>query len=281
MKIQLNSATKSLLGIAVSLMAIAPVNEVQAASITLYDGSDRAVTPNNFSPQWLAFGGIGGSQSFNSAVQATNLNTSGNDNFQAGYSNYVGRSLLNSQFPILDRALGYTLSFSVEILSESHSNNQRAGFSVIVVSSDVASGVQSSIEIGFQDNRVFAQNDSPLFGSPAANTTTFDPVGVGFINYDLVVLGNSYQLLANGSSILQGNLRDYTAFSGAIDPYENPNFIFFGDNTTSAQANINFRSASLTTNEPATVPEPSSLLGLLELGSLGALAFQKRQAKSK
>lgn len=79
------------------------------------------------------------------------------------------------------------------------------------------------------------------------------------------MLGDNNELFAKGgsltqkSSILKGSLRDYTAFTGAIDPYETPNFIFFGDNTTSAKANINFRSASI------TVPEPNAILGLLAL----------------
>jgi hypothetical protein len=42
-------------------------------------------------------------------------------------------------------------------------------------------------------------------------------------------------LTVGASTILTGRLRDYTNFSGPIDPYETPNFIFLGDNTTSAE----------------------------------------------
>jgi hypothetical protein len=49
-------------------------------------------------------------------------------------------------------------------------------------------------------------------------------------------------------------LRDYTNFSGPIDPYETPNFIFMGDNTTSAEARIKLSFVSVTTLEkPAPV----------------------------
>jgi hypothetical protein len=275
------------LSFAVGLTLIGSANIAQAASFVLYDGS-QGTTPNTSNPQWLAFGNLGGTQTYKNAIAATNLNTSTNA-LQAGYSNYNGATLVNSQFPILDRALGYTLSFSVEILSESHANTQRAGFSIVAISSDVNSGVRSSIELGFQNERVFAQNDSPLFGTPVANETAFDPVGVGFVDYDLVVLGDSYELFAKGgsltqkSSILKGSLRDYTAFSGAIDPYETPNFIFFGDNTTSARANINFRSASIALNdpEPVSVPEPAAILGLLSLMAGGTFKKSRNEEKNR
>ncbi len=175
----------------------------------------------------------------------------------------------------LDSSLGYVLSFSVDIRAESHTNSERAGFSVIAVGSNVAPGVPSSIEIGFQDGRVFSQNDTPLFGNPAAESSAFDPVGVGFVDYDLVVLGSSYELFADNTSILAGSLRDYTAFAGILDPYETPNFIFFGDNTTSAQANINFRSA-----EVNAVPEPSTAVGLLALGTLAGIGCFVRRRRS-
>jgi hypothetical protein len=38
--------------------------------------------------------------------------------------------------------------------------------------------------------------------------------------------------------VLSGSLRDYTAFSGPVDPYETPNLIFIGDDTSSASARI-------------------------------------------
>ncbi len=72
---------------------------------------------------------------------------------------------------------------------------------------------------------------------------------------------------------MNGNLRDYTGFSGFFDPYETPNFIFFGDDTTSAGANINFRSASI-----ATVPEPLTILGSLTALGVGVL-FKKKSKK--
>ena len=62
------------------------------------------------------------------------------------------------------------------------------------------------------------------------------------------VLGNNYTLSTGNTNILSGKLRDYTAFSGSVDPYETPNLIFLGDDTTSASANIKLSSVFVTTN---------------------------------
>ncbi len=72
--------------------------------------------------------------------------------------------------------------------------------------------------------------------------------GTNSINYDLTVLGDSYTLFANGNSILNGKLRDYSAFpNGTLDVYEKPNFIFFGDNTPSAKASVDLAKVAVTT----------------------------------
>ena len=231
-----------------------------ASATVLYDGalgtlpSDQGFVYQNL-PGGIVPVATGGS---------TNL-----DSTPFGNANLAG-FFRTSPIP-LDRASGYMLRFSVEILSESHSNSERAGFSVIAVGSDVAPGVSSSVEIGFQNDRVFTQNDVPLFGNPAADESTFDPVGVGFVDYDLVVFGSGYQLFADSALILGGSLRDYTAFAGLLDPYEVPNFVFLGDDTSSAQANVNFRSAEI-----VAVPEPSATMGLLALGALGWIGFARR-----
>lgn len=231
--------------------------------ITFYDGTEQAVTPNAFTPKYLEYFSVLGTQTYSGVNLATNFTTT----VQGGYSS----NLLNPDFPILNRSAGYTLSFTVEIASESHVSADRAGFSVIAVSSDVGSGVLSSIELGFQDGLIFAQSSSPLF--TAAESAAFDPVGVGFVEYALMIFGSGYELFADGSSILSGSLRDYTAFGGLIDPYETPNFVFFGDDTTSAQANINLRRVALATTD---VPEPGTWT-LLALGLAGLVQRRRRK----
>ena len=63
--------------------------------------------------------------------------------------------------------------------------------------------------------------------------------------------GDTYALSANDTPVLTGPVRDYTPFVGLIDPYETPNFLFFGDNTTSARASFALRQIELTTLKPA------------------------------
>ena len=137
--------------------------------------------------------------------------------------------------------IGYTVSFTVQVELEDHAgsdkNNDgiedRAGFSLIVLSSD-----KRGIELGFWKDRIWAQEGgtgSTLFTQ--AEGAAFDTQSAR-IPYALAVQGDTYTLSSNGTPILSGNLRDYTAFSGFPDPYETPNLIFLGDDTSSASANI-------------------------------------------
>ena len=144
--------------------------------------------------------------------------------------------------PILNRNQGYHVNFGLEVLSETHVNNDRAGFSIIALSSD-----NIGIEMAFWENEIWAQHDGdPLFthGEKITHTTTVQTL------YDLFIFNNNYELRADDNLILTGLLRDYSAHSNAI--YSKTNFLFFGDDTSSASANINLDSFSVT-----TVPLPA------------------------
>ncbi|MEL6209666.1 MAG: hypothetical protein AAFR44_05675, partial [Pseudomonadota bacterium] len=69
------------------------------------------------------------------------------------------------------------------------------------------------------------------------------------VQYSLAVQGNSYTLSANGTAILTGTLQDYTAgnTNGAPNPYTTSNFIFLGDNTTSARGEFRLNQIALET----------------------------------
>jgi Ca2+-binding RTX toxin-like protein len=218
-------------------------------------------TPDN--QGWLQFGispailllPAGGSQSFSN--DTTNLIS--NQAGAAGYSNYnAGLPIaLNPAFPVLDRNKGFTLSFNVKINSEDHSgDSNRAGFSVIVVTSDNT----KAIELGFWENEIWAQTANPLFTHSTTDKTTFDTKSEK--RYDLKIKDDTYQLFATdntGTSFLfSGSLRNYTAFNHTTagplgtslpyDPYERTNFVFLGDNTSSAQASVNLSRVELQTN---------------------------------
>ncbi len=159
----------------------------------------------------------------------------------------------------LDTDRGFVINFTTQVISEVLSGADRngdgkpdrAGFSVIVVSNDAS----RAIELGF--NRVnattlsiFAQEDGTTQvnpglepdASPADNTRTlFTQAESGIfvdngslVTYSLAVKDNTYTLLANGATILEGRLRDYRAasvFPTFLDVYEIPNLLFLGDNT--------------------------------------------------
>src|SRR5262249_41627905 len=116
------------------------------------------------------------------------------------------------------------------------------------------------IELGFWLGEVWAQNDGPTkpprftHGEGAAFDTTHAT------EYRLNVAGDSYSLLVGGVTLLSGTLRDYSP-EGL--PYTTPNFVFVGDDTTSAGATSRFFSATLGAPEPSTMLLGASSLMLL------------------
>ena len=157
---------------------------------------------------------------------------------------------------VMDRTTGYTLSFDLQIGAESHANNDRAGFSVIALSSDL-----QGIELGFWGNEVWAQNSGFTHGE---GTTGFNPSGA-FVSYDLTIQGSAYTLKANDSTILTGVLRTYSG-----TPYNTSNFIFFGDNTYSAQADVDLGAVNY-----APVPEPAEWSALAAAGLVAFAAWRR------
>ena len=169
------------------------------------------------------------------------LDTSAQANNQAGWSGIA--------VPPLDRNLGFTLLFTVQLNDEAHNNDSRAGFSIIVLGSDT-----NGIELAFWTNTIFAQGGPPnLFVH--SEDVTFTPTG-GFVDYALTLRGTNYVLRANGTPILSGPARDYTSFNGPINPYRIPNFIFFGDDTTSASASVSVRRLEVVRPPLLTMPAP-------------------------
>jgi hypothetical protein len=232
---------------------------VAAATVTLYDGALGGTpdTQSYFSYIIDPFPPHAASQSF--ANGATTLTTTLEISDQAGYFSN------SSPMPQLDRTDGYTVRFSAQVLEETHNNNNRAGFSVIVLSSDLR-----GIELGFWEDQVWAQADMPRF--TRAETETLDTTA-GLINYELAILGNSYTLTGGGAS-LSGPLRDY---SEEGPPYTTTNFLFLGDDTTSASARIRLSKVDIVTAEPPTATATNTARSLF----LPAIARPTAGAVSK
>ncbi len=222
-----------------------------AELVTLYSGSGLPSAE-----PWLVYG-------FDSITGASQTSVAGGVRLvtdgatRAGYSNYnviPTTALKNPAFPSLDRANGFELSFSLALTGESHASNDRAGFSVILLGSDA-----KGIELGFWQNEIWAQNAGFTHGEGIAFDTVLSQ------EYKLRIVNDNYTLNQGANQLLTGNLRSY----GSSQPYSLSNYIFFGDNTTSAQANALIGAIKLESNL-ASVPEPSTFI---LLGS-AALAFR-------
>jgi hypothetical protein len=167
--------------------------------------------------------------------------------------------------PVLDRTNGYTVNFILDVISETHSNNDRAGFSITILSDDL-----EGIELGFWENQIWAQEEGAE--EPPNGTLFTHAEGITFttsslISYNLSVLSSTYTLSANGSPILSGSLRNYTAFNppfGLPSPYTRTNSIYLSDNTPSAQARIKLAAVSVSTAATSTVTTTNYLPVILK-----------------
>ncbi len=161
----------------------------------------------------------------------------------------------------LDRSVGFAVRIGLRISAEGHDArddntdglDDRAGFSLIVISSDLL-----GLELGFWENEIWAYaDDSAAPGDlfTHAEGIAFDTTA-GVTDYAIFIHGAAYTLQANGQTILCGPLRDYSAFTGAADVYETPNFVFFGDDTASAESRSEIAYLSI---EDAASPCPADL----------------------
>lgn len=221
-----------------------------AQTTTLYDGSSN-VLPG--APNWLyltdPFVGASSVQGVGGGV--TTLDTTPADGEKAGY--------FGTFAPGLDQNTGYSVHWTARVIEETHDNNNRAGLSFIILSSD-----SKGVEIAFWEDEIWTQTDTPLFnhGEGVAYDTT-----ASLTDYRLDVAGNQYELFANDVPILDGQLRDYSSFGF---PYNGSNFLFFGDDTSSAEANFELSHFAV------TVPEPSIAATTAVLAVLAQMRLWRR-----
>lgn len=222
--------------------ALAQPTAVPAETTVLYDGA-LGDTPDTqgFLYQTDPFLGAAATQAF--ADGATVLDTTAVPGESAGY--------FALGMPVLDRAQGFTATFVVQIEGEAHANPHRAGFSVILLGKD-----RRGIELGFWQDEIWAQEGGEAQLFTHAEGAAFDTTAAR-VTYALSINGARYTLAADGAAVLEGPVRDYTAFSGAVDPYETPNLFFLGDDTSSAAARVQLAYAAITV-ATAVTPTPSA-----------------------
>ena len=190
------------------------------------------------------------------------------------YAGYGAEPGTVAVMPVIDRTEGFTVAFTIQLDSETHTNTDRAGFSVIAISNDL-----KAIELAFWTNEIWAQHDN-VTGSlfTHAEGVAFDTT-TGLIPYELYIVTDTYTLLASGTPVLTGPLRDYTDFEPPIifpaDPYEIPNGIFLGDNTTSGRGRVRIAYVSITTlASPPEVSFSSSAYSVAEDGGTAVITAQ-------
>ncbi|MDU9049676.1 MAG: hypothetical protein Q3M30_12570 [Candidatus Electrothrix sp. Rat3] len=197
-----------------------------AKKILLYDATVGQLPSEQ---PWLTYFADG---TFNQQVVTDGVWLQTNLGNHAGFSNYyvLTKLLENPFFPSLNKDQGVSLQFELQLYSENHNTADRAGFSVILLDSN-----RQGVEISFWEDEIWAQRDAPLF----THGESVDFVTTGSMkSYRLTLNTDSYSLYEGGKQILTGTIKDYTSFSGSLDPYEFPNFLFLGDNTTSAMAEV-------------------------------------------
>lgn len=213
-----------------------------STTTVLYDGSRNTGTPDTQELLYLTdpFLKAQAIQSFADGV--TTLDTSADISDKAGYFAWPQ---VTDSMPTLDRSQGYTVQFTVRVVAENHTSNDRAGFSIIVLSDDLR-----GIELGFWSDQIWAQSEA----FTRAESGTFDTTA-GLTTYSLVVRGDTYTLSSDATPIVSGSLRDYSESIPACSiitgcPYTTPNFLFLGDDTTSAAAEIKLSYVAITTSDP-------------------------------
>ncbi len=214
-----------------------------ASTQTLYDGA-LGSTPDAQGWIYARFPLINARATQSVDIGITILDTTPAMSDMAGYF-YTRRSPAQP----LDRTMGFRLLFGLRIAKERHVSRDRAGFSLIVLSSDL-----KGVELGFWEDQIWAQAERPLFtrGESSRPFNTWAKM----VSYALTIHGDTYTLSAGGNTILSGALKDYSSFRAPpLDfVYRQPNFIFFGDNTGSAAARVAI--ASITIESPTTARLP-------------------------
>ncbi len=253
-------------------LVLVPTSRLTADWVELYDVTAGTLPGNQ---GWLPVVPAPSSEQHNGSW--LNLDTTADRASQAGYfseSPFNGASQ-HPDMPVLDRLAGFHVDFQLQVLSEGHNTrddngdglDDRAGFSLIAISEDLL-----GLEVGFFEDRVWVyaaagEGTNSLFTQ--AEGIAWDTTQMH--DYRLTFLGSNYALSANGSSLLTGSLRNYnpSGVNPLFDPYDNPSFLFLGDDTTSADSNVLLGSISV-----SSIPEPSGVLILTLI--LGRVAVRRK-----
>jgi hypothetical protein len=220
-------------------------------TLVLYDSASGAI-PGAPLMGFLGFPQDAASLIYDDGATLLDTTLSGSDT----YAGWVATGAASPGFPILDRTAGFQVNFTIQVENESHESNQRSGFSMVVLGQDAR-----GIELAFWEDQIWAQSDGSTGGLFSHAEGVPFVTTAGLVEYQLTIAGDTYTLSANHEPILTGPVRDYSAFDGFPDPYETPNFLFLGDDTTSAQARLRLSFVSITGTDPGLPTAESTSSG--------------------
>ncbi|MCB8980810.1 MAG: hypothetical protein H6657_25650 [Ardenticatenaceae bacterium] len=228
----------------------------QANTTLLYDSS-LGTTPDQQNFSYVALNPqppftVLASQTYSAPVTVLNTHNQ--------LADYAGNTVTSSAMPTLTRTAGFQLSLDLRLVTETHNNNDRAGFNVLLLTEDLY-----GVELAFWADEIWVQegNGAQLFthAEGAAYDTT-----AAMTRYELIMIGDTYLLTADGMPLLTGPLRQYTDWIPTlpVDPYEVPSQLFLGDNTSQAGAEVWVGDVSITTDIAPTVSVAETAVTLPE-----------------
>ena len=240
------------------VLTLVAASSVSAQTTTLYDGAGN-LTPDQAPWNWT-YAQSPATPDVKGAVSngATILDTTAANNLKAGYARFAPAPL--------DNATGYEVAFDLQVLSEAHTSSDRAGCDVIVLGND-----HKGVELAFWTNQVWAQSD--IFTHATGSESRLFDTTARPVHYTLRVAANAYTLTADAETLLSGRLHSYPALPGT--PYGQDNFLFVGDDTTSA--NARFSLSRVMSGPISAVPESGLLLSFALALSGGGLLYQHRR----
>jgi hypothetical protein len=143
---------------------------------------------------------------------------------------------------------GLNLIFDLQVIEEYSFAESRGGFSIILLTDDLF-----GLELVFKQDSIWVYTADFMIGEAQTVNTVSD-----LCVYSISIKDDQYEIFIDGTLTLSGPLRDYSGFG---PPYNIPNFIFFGDNTSRAGAHIHLSQIKLESGEyiPQPIPEKTVL----------------------
>ena len=182
---------------------------------------------------------------------------------------------------VLDREVGFRVSFDFAIRSEQHDPFEwdgdgvcdQSGFTVSVIGSDL-----KGIAFGFWEDRIWVlEDDAEDKNKLLAQAEFLEQPAAEFAKlrrYDIEVKGDGYRIRIDGVTKLTGRLRDYSNFPGAeipiagnINSFDKPNAIILGDAIDNGMSRVGIGDiTSETPYDPPPEPRPEIEIELTEVG---------------